>query len=676
MGVTGLLPCLKEIQNPGTLEQYRGKTLAIDTYGWLHRALISCAEELCLERPTRKYITSILKRVDMLRHFGVEPYFVFDGAALPTKAETANERRVKRQEARKKAEEYSKAGKRSLAWKEYMKAASVTSQMAKSVMVELDARGIKYIVAPYEADPQMVYLEKIGLVDGILSEDSDLLIFGCNRLITKLKDDGTLVEICRQDFHKVKSIPYLSKFSQEQLRLIAMLSGCDYTNGIQGIGIKTAFNLVQKHAKLERIVAVLRAEGKPIHEGFHDELHRANLAFQFQKVFNPKLQQLKTLHDYPEDLELDYEVLESCCGRTFSNELYIQICNGSIHPNTHEALVSREQSLSSLKSNSVNISSVKSAPAQLSQRSKSITATLTPKGPQKTVFDFFQVRKQVVSVSSITGNSVSSVTSLSTGSTTVKTSKTPEKRLYPASDRSKMSPTSRKMQRIADDPIPPASSVGKISKFFSSSSDKTQESQVKTVEPSSLSWDSSMIGDSYFSDEPGSPVKSVNTNDILEDLTDTDDPIFDPPENDTGNSTSEQSTSKVESTISDNFGIDDDDDEIEESPVKNKEAPRLQQVQPTKMEVLRENLREEFSFSMNPLPTRSNSSLTYSSNRSARLPLQAKDVNISSRSLKARATEPKSVSTFKPQTEKQQSQQHIKPPKKHIDLKQFAFGRN
>ena len=124
----------------------RGKTLAIDTYGWLHRALISCAEELCLERPTRKYITSILKRVDMLRHFGVEPYFVFDGAALPTKAETANERRVKRQEARKKAEEYLKAGKRLLAWKEYMKAASVTSQMAKSVMVELDARGIKYIV--------------------------------------------------------------------------------------------------------------------------------------------------------------------------------------------------------------------------------------------------------------------------------------------------------------------------------------------------------------------------------------------------------------------------------------------------------------------------------------------------------------------------------------------------
>lgn len=57
-----------------------------------------------------------------------------------------------------------------------MKAAYVTSQMAKSIMSELDIMGIKYIVAPYEADPQMVYLEKIGLVDGILSEDSDLLI--------------------------------------------------------------------------------------------------------------------------------------------------------------------------------------------------------------------------------------------------------------------------------------------------------------------------------------------------------------------------------------------------------------------------------------------------------------------------------------------------------------------
>ena len=39
-------------------------------------------------------------------------------------------------------------------------------------------KGYDYIVSPYESDAQLTYLKKIGLVDYILSEDSDLLVFG------------------------------------------------------------------------------------------------------------------------------------------------------------------------------------------------------------------------------------------------------------------------------------------------------------------------------------------------------------------------------------------------------------------------------------------------------------------------------------------------------------------
>ena len=54
MGVNGLLQILREIQDPCSLERYRGQTLAIDTYGWLHRALVSCAEELCFRQTNKK----------------------------------------------------------------------------------------------------------------------------------------------------------------------------------------------------------------------------------------------------------------------------------------------------------------------------------------------------------------------------------------------------------------------------------------------------------------------------------------------------------------------------------------------------------------------------------------------------------------------------------------------
>lgn len=41
---------------------------------------------------------------------------------------------------------------------------------------------VPYVVAPYEADAQLAYLEKKGIIDGILTEDSDLLVFGCKRV--------------------------------------------------------------------------------------------------------------------------------------------------------------------------------------------------------------------------------------------------------------------------------------------------------------------------------------------------------------------------------------------------------------------------------------------------------------------------------------------------------------
>ena len=38
------------------------------------------------------------------------------------------------------------------------------------------------IVAPYEADAQLTYLQKEGIVDVVITEDSDLLVFGCQRV--------------------------------------------------------------------------------------------------------------------------------------------------------------------------------------------------------------------------------------------------------------------------------------------------------------------------------------------------------------------------------------------------------------------------------------------------------------------------------------------------------------
>ena len=38
-------------------------------------------------------------------------------------------------------------------------------------------------MAPYEADAQLAYLNKAGIVQAVITEDSDLLAFGCKKVL-------------------------------------------------------------------------------------------------------------------------------------------------------------------------------------------------------------------------------------------------------------------------------------------------------------------------------------------------------------------------------------------------------------------------------------------------------------------------------------------------------------
>ena len=42
--------------------------------------------------------------------------------------------------------------------------------------------GVEVVVAPYEADSQLAYLAKENIVDLVITEDSDLLAFGCKQV--------------------------------------------------------------------------------------------------------------------------------------------------------------------------------------------------------------------------------------------------------------------------------------------------------------------------------------------------------------------------------------------------------------------------------------------------------------------------------------------------------------
>lgn len=85
----------------------------------------------------------------------------------------------KREEARKVVTRALKSKDRRMAWEYANRCIDVTPEMVAQLTVELQARKIAYIVAPYEADAQMAFLVKNGFADAVVSEDSDMLLFGC-----------------------------------------------------------------------------------------------------------------------------------------------------------------------------------------------------------------------------------------------------------------------------------------------------------------------------------------------------------------------------------------------------------------------------------------------------------------------------------------------------------------
>ncbi|KAJ0965015.1 hypothetical protein J5N97_026153 [Dioscorea zingiberensis] len=74
------------------------------------------------------------------------------------------------------------------------KSVRITPMMAHELIQILRKENVEFVVAPYEADAQLAYLSNLdadkGGIDVVITEDSDLIAYGCQAVIFKMDRYG------------------------------------------------------------------------------------------------------------------------------------------------------------------------------------------------------------------------------------------------------------------------------------------------------------------------------------------------------------------------------------------------------------------------------------------------------------------------------------------------------
>ncbi|NXX80907.1 EXO1 Exonuclease, partial [Urocolius indicus] len=338
MGIQGLLQFIKEAAEPAHVKKYKGQAVAVDAYCWLHKGAYACAEKLARGEPTDFYVAFCMKLVDMLLSFGIKPILVFDGCTLPSKKEVEKARREKRQANLLKGKQLLQEGRLSEAKDCFGRSVNITHVMAHEVIKAARARGVDCIVAPYEADAQLAYLNKTAMVQAIITEDSDLLAFGCKKVFLKIDKFGNGLEIDQARLGNCKQLGNV--FTEEKFRYMCILSGCDYLPSIHGIGLAKACKLL-KLANNPDIIKVIKKMGQylkmniTVSEEYIQGFTRANNTFLYQLVFDPVRRKLVPLNAYEDDIDPETLIY---AGRHFGDGTAFQIAIGNIDIDTMEQI--------------------------------------------------------------------------------------------------------------------------------------------------------------------------------------------------------------------------------------------------------------------------------------------------------------------------------------------------
>ena len=255
------------------------------------------------------HLIGIANRVKFYLMNGILPVFIFDGSPPEAKRNTIAKRHAAKEKLYIRIDELKKEipGTESRAKEIQEEIEKISSQLIiiKKCHIEeckemLNLCGIPFCTAPEDAEKYCAFLQKNGLVDYTVTDDTDAITFGCNKIL-KTSINKNIVYIDSQKILKDLEM------TREMFIDFCILSGCDYTDTISQIGPVTAFNLIKEHNNIDKILEIIK---KPC-DNFDYKIARSIFTtfdyeipekFTKKQINKTQLLNFLNLHDFKENV--------------------------------------------------------------------------------------------------------------------------------------------------------------------------------------------------------------------------------------------------------------------------------------------------------------------------------------------------------------------------------------
>lgn len=234
MGVKYLWNIIDDARSIKTLECLRGKTISVDLSIWIVEANQTLQFKSSIKKP---HLRNMFFRILFLRRLGVKLIFVTEGDPPDLKQNVMKKRAMNKYGTKVKIK--GKIGR-----SRFQRTIDECTRM-------LDLIGIPHIRAHGEAEQMCAALNKHGLTDGCLTNDGDFFLYGGKTIYRDFginpKDQSVLV-------YTSENIKKEAGISRNDMIGLALLNGCDYTEGLNGVGIRTVKKFLEERDFLEDLL--------------------------------------------------------------------------------------------------------------------------------------------------------------------------------------------------------------------------------------------------------------------------------------------------------------------------------------------------------------------------------------------------------------------------------------